>query len=91
MPVAFYSCKLNSTQGDYTTMEQELLAIAETLKEFKNVLLGQQIRVYTDHKNLMYKNFNTARVIQWHMTLEDYMLELIYIPGKTNVVVDLLS
>eukprot|EP00957_Ditylum_brightwellii_P078866 5997087-Ditylum_brightwellii.AAC.1 len=82
MPVAFYSRKLNSAQRNYTTMEQELLAIAE---------LGQQIKVYTDHKNLMYKNFNTARVIRWRMILEDYAPELIYIPGNTNVVVDSLS
>ena len=32
-----------------TTTEKDLLAIAETLKEFKNILLGK-IRVYTDHK-----------------------------------------
>eukprot|EP00957_Ditylum_brightwellii_P143017 10897260-Ditylum_brightwellii.AAC.1 len=42
--VAFYSCKLNSTQKNHTTIEQELLAVVETLKEFKNILLGLQIR-----------------------------------------------
>eukprot|EP00957_Ditylum_brightwellii_P124949 9525222-Ditylum_brightwellii.AAC.1 len=60
-------------------MEQELLAIVETLKEFKNILLGQQIRVYIDNKNIMYKNFNTARVIRWRMILDDYVPELIHV------------
>eukprot|EP00957_Ditylum_brightwellii_P207213 15352000-Ditylum_brightwellii.AAC.1 len=63
----------------------------ETLKELKNVLIGQQIKVYTVHKNLTYKNVNTSRVIWWRMVLEDYALELIYTPGNKNVVADLLS
>eukprot|EP00957_Ditylum_brightwellii_P008026 608973-Ditylum_brightwellii.AAC.1 len=50
MPIAFYSCKLNSVQKNYTTMERELLDTVETLKELKNILLGQQIKIYTDHK-----------------------------------------
>ena len=47
----FYLQKLNDAQKCYTTTEKELLAIVETLKEFKNILLGQRIVVYTDHKN----------------------------------------
>ena len=38
------------------------LFVVETLKEFRNILLGHQITVYTDHKNLTYKIFNTERV-----------------------------
>ena len=33
--------------------KQELLAIVETLKEFKGMLWGQQIMVYTNHINQM--------------------------------------
>jgi hypothetical protein len=48
-PLAFYSKKLNSAQKRYTTGKQELLLIVETLKEFKNILLGQKLIVHTDH------------------------------------------
>ena len=54
-PLIFYSRKLCSTQRNDTTTEQELLHIVETLRDFGNILLGQIIKVYADHKNLMYK------------------------------------
>ena len=58
-PLAFYSRKLQPAQTRYTTTERELLSVVETFKEFRNILLGQQIVVYTDHMNLTYKQFNT--------------------------------
>jgi hypothetical protein len=70
--IAFFSQKLNSAQTRYTTTERELLAIVETLKEFRTILLGQKIRVYTDHKNLTCVNFNTDCVMRWRLILEEY-------------------
>ena len=51
-PIAFYSRKLNPTLVIYTTTVCELLSIVETLEEFRNIPLGQQIKVYTNHTNL---------------------------------------
>ena len=51
-PIAFYSRRLSDCQTRYTTTERELLAIVETLKEFRNILLGQKIVIHTDHKIL---------------------------------------
>lgn len=90
-PIAFYSRKLNPAQTRYTTTERELLSIVETLKEFRNILLGQRIKVYTDHKNLTYTNFNTERVMRWRLIIEEFSPELIYLKGQTNLVADALS
>ena len=81
-PVAFYSQKLNPAQTRYTTTKKELLAIIETLKEFKNILLGQKINIYTDHKKLMYKTHNSARVMRWRLLIKEFGPELHYWPGK---------
>jgi hypothetical protein len=50
-PIVFFSRKLSKTQQKYSVTEIELLAIVETLTEFKGMLWGQDIKVYTDHKN----------------------------------------
>jgi hypothetical protein len=90
-PVAFYSRKLQPAQTRYTTTERELLSIVETLKEFRNILLGQTIKVHTDHENPTYKTFNSDRVMRWRLYIEEYSPELQYIKGTHNVVADALS
>jgi hypothetical protein len=50
--IAFFSRKLSEMQQNYSVTKIELLAIVETLKEFKGMLWGEDIKVYTDHKNL---------------------------------------
>ena len=68
-----------------------MLSIIETLKEFWNVLLGQHIKVYTDHQNLTYANFNTEHIMRWWLIIEAFSPELIYLKGETNIVADALS
>ena len=90
-PLAFYSRKLNSAQKRYTTGEQELLSIVETLKEFRNILLGQKLVVHTDHKNIIYGNLTNDRVARWRLLLEEFGPEYVHIAGKDNIVADALS
>ena len=77
--------------GDgYTATEKELLSIVESLKEFRNILFGHQITVYTDNKNLTYKYFYTKRVMRWRLILEEFGPELKCIKGENNLVADTL-
>ena len=90
-PIAFYSRKMNSAQKRYPTGEQELLSIVETLKEFKNILLGQEVVVHTDHKNLLYEKSTSDRMIRWRLLVEEYAPTFVHIKGIHNVVADALS
>ena len=93
-PLAFYSRKLSSAQRKYTATEQELFSIVKTLKEFRNILLGRKIKVFTDYKNLVHESElkTSQRVMRWRLLLEEYGPEIAYIKGpKNNVVADALS
>ena len=90
-PLAFYTRKMNQAQRNYTTGEQELLSIVETLKSFENILMGQKLIVHTDHLNLLYRKLASARLIRWRMLLEEYGPEFKHVQGTTNVVADALS
>ena len=90
-PIAFYSRKLSPAQKNYTTSERELLSIVETLKEFRNILLGHKIIVHTDHMNLIHKNSNIEQITRWRLLIEEYGPTLHYVKGENNVVADALS
>ncbi len=78
-PIAFFSRKLSETQQKCSVPKIELFAIVETLKEFKGMLWGQDIKVYTDHKNITRDalGLTSDRVYHWRLLLEEYAPEII--------------
>jgi hypothetical protein len=92
-PIAFFSRKLSVMQTKYSVTKIELLAILETLKEFRGMLWGQTIKVYTDYKNLTQDAFGLSsdRVYHWWLLLEEFAPEIVYIIGIHNTVADAIS
>jgi hypothetical protein len=80
-------------QCKYSITKFELLAIVETLKEFKGMLWGQNIKVFTDHTNLMRDalGFTSDRVYQWRLLLGEYGPRIVYVKGIHNIVADAVS
>ena len=95
-PIAFFSRKLTDVQQRYSVTDIELLAIIETLEEFRGMLLGREITVYTDHKNLTspllgHSKMQDNRLIRWRWIMEEYGPTIIYIKGIHNTVADAIS
>ncbi len=92
-PIAFFSRKLCKTQQKYSVTKIELLAIVETLKEFKGIMWGQNIKVYTDHKNLARDalGLTSDRVHHWRLLLEEYAPKKVHLKGIHNTVADAIS
>ena len=90
-PIAHFSRTLNAAQRNYTVTDKETLSIVELLKEYRNILYGHKIRVYTDHKNITQPNISSQRIMRWRTIMEEYGIELIYLKGTHNVAADALS
>ncbi len=92
-PIAFFSRKLSKMQKKYSVTKIELLAIVETLKEFKGILWGKTLWSTQITKNLTRDALvlTSDRVYQWRMLLEEYSPEIIYTKGIHNTVADAVS
>lgn len=91
-PVAFASRTLNVTEERYSTTEKELLAIVWAVKHFKSYLYGRRFKLVTDHKPLIYSLTNSNdKIVRWKLQLSEFNYEIVYKPGKQNVVADALS
>jgi hypothetical protein len=89
-----FSRKFNNAQLKYNIINQELLAILETCKHFKQIIHGCNITVNTNHKNL---TFNIAQRSNAHversliLLQEEFGVKLKHIPGEENTAADGLS
>ena len=92
--IAYASRQLKPNEENYPTHDLELAAVVFALKIWRHYLYGAKCEVYTDHKSFKYiftqKELN-MRQRRWLELLKDYDLEILYHPGKANVVADALS
>ncbi|KAJ9565813.1 hypothetical protein OSB04_001779 [Centaurea solstitialis] len=92
--IAYASRQLKTHEVNYPTHDLELTAVVFALKLWRHYLYGVKCTIYTDHKSLRYfldqQNLN-MRQHRWLDVVKDYDCEILYHPGKANVVADALS
>ena len=92
--IAYASRQLKPHERNYPTHDLELAAVVFALKLWRHYLYGVPCTIYTDHKSLKYffeqKDLN-MRQRRWLELIKDYDVEIMYHPGKANVVADALS
>ncbi|GKE25239.1 putative reverse transcriptase domain-containing protein [Tanacetum coccineum] len=92
--IAYASRQLKIHEKNYTTHDLELGAVVFSLKFWRHYLYGTKCTVFMDHKSLQHilnqKELN-MRQRRWLELLSDYDCEILYHPGKANVVADTLS
>lgn len=92
--ICYTSRTLNKSEVNYTCTEKECLAIVHAVLKFRSYIEGVKFRIVTDHHSLLwlYKiEKPIGRLCRWAILLSQFDYEIIYRPGKSNVVPDALS
>ena len=92
--IAYASRKLKPAEVNYSTTEQELLAIIYATEKFRPYVYGRTFELVTDHKPLTHLSTSVSkseRLTRWKLSLSEYSFDVTYKPGKDNVNADVLS
>ncbi|MGQ3348719.1 reverse transcriptase domain-containing protein, partial [Bosea sp. (in: a-proteobacteria)] len=87
-PLAYHSRKLSSAERNYTTGEQELLAVHDALQVWRCYLEGSEVTLVTDHNPNTFLNTQallSRRQARWMEFLARFKYKWLYRPGRSNV------
>ncbi|GFW77419.1 retrovirus-related Pol polyprotein from transposon 17.6 [Trichonephila clavipes] len=93
-PIEYASRLLTPAERNYSTTEREALAVVWALKKFRGYIEGTEITVASEHQTLNWLlnlKSPTGRLARWALEIQSFNLKVQYIPGKANVVADMLS
>jgi hypothetical protein len=76
---------------NYATIDKELLCVITTLQELCSMLLGAELHIHTDHKNILNVGDSCERCLQWISYVDEYSPTLHYMEGPCNVIADIFS
>ncbi|GJV76862.1 putative reverse transcriptase domain-containing protein [Tanacetum coccineum] len=91
--IAYPSRQLKKHEENYPTHDIEFATMVFALKIWRHYLYGVKFIIYTDYRSLQYflkKKGSNMRQRRWLDLLQDYNYEILYHPGKVNVVADAL-
>jgi hypothetical protein len=92
--ISYCSRTLKQAERNYSQVEKELLSIVYALQRFRYYVANSPITIRNDHKALSFLlscRLLNARLTRWMLAIQDYSLEIEYIPGKLNIMADSLS
>ena len=91
--IGYGSKQLGPHEKNNPTHVLEIEAVVFALKIWRHYFYGVLVDICTDHKSLQYifkqKDLN-MRPRRWMEVLKDYHIDILYHPGKANVVADIL-
>ena len=96
-PVAFASRTLNEHERAYSVGEREALACIWACEHWHYYLYGRKFTLRTDHSSLTSllaastTGRRPMRLLRWAERLHQYDYDILYRPGKENIVPDFLS
>ena len=97
-PVAFFSRTLTDSERRHSSIEKEANAIVESLRKWRHYLMGRHFILITDQQSVAFmfgqkhsSKIKNEKIERWRLELSSYKYDIIYRPGRENIVADALS
>lgn len=97
-PIAFFSRSLSDCEKRHSSIEKEACAIVESIRKWRHFLIGHHFKLITDQQALSFifnlnhsSKIKNDKIMRWRLELSCYSFDIVYRPGRDNIVADTLS